>query len=1257
MANDRVQLKQEEVVGNDVVLSDINPKSNTKSIDDPASGASLDKVIERLWNAINNKLSRYVNSVNGRSGVVVLDSSDVGLGNVDNVSFAEIKQWVISKVAQEFGFKCIEMFESLDVLDETMAHIWLNDEVYANKPFYARHGHGNDKRGYIGYIYYEGGILKRNQLVLDTIGETDNSIIYNEKGHQNHEEVDYRDTGTIGVNIWEYEDALEVYNSLSGKEHSGLRIKKEFVTPKLYKFEGVYGDPNDSSVPALLCYGDTSGAKDVDIYIDGELVASAYTRMEFKINDIIITNFDDSMYLDTDPQHDYSRIIDSGMNKNLTIRKPCIGQVTKAPSLMNQNDIYEIQFYSLKQTTFRGLKYETIHTGANDIADQALSVDLLNTTNLYDSSGETIFNGLVEGRHIGLSGMNAMYPYDINKLHKESARSKRQFRTILPSGATSDIYSNNANTTTPNEEGSMYILPNYSLCVIPYDAFLNIANQGYIYNWPMTAPEIPKDPYDNTEAHEESLLGINLVKGIYKQRPESRYYYATNLSGLRIDTTSTLDGTWLGNPDFTDSIDKHSGGLSVNVGKFLEIGSSAGNYRVNAGKEYFYDEGKINVRIDTLKGLYESPNRNAIGINLANDSYLFNARSHALTWGYNFLIGGLKCFSDYYNQEYGLLAVNTGMNARGLSVQHDVPVDIHYDFTNGSPTLIKDDNVLGVQLYKMQQKDVENNKFNDVRKPGLELHYGISPEDIYTILPPGNAYTEKEWASVEELEDYIGHIDPSSSIFDKDHVYSAGGQYYLVDISTSTSYTIDPYVVIYTSKENYDSVIATLSGDDPQWPTTHQCHVLVTETIAGSVDHGVPTYPSKNDPNLNVFNIVCKKYYNLNETPKAIMLYIPDVNNDGVVTTVDSSFAGNIISIMQYRNNNIWLTDDGQGNVRYFTNEACTNELVLTRDMIDSYFASQNYATLYSKDYNMLYQVKEVGNQLTLIKFTPSSSALPVYGDWIDWDWVNNSANTENYYQEMMHRIDTDQSGRFTNQDANRIIDFAADLQSPQKYKDWPIKDAWIAFMGSKGYTVIDGEPEGVKTLFEGKYEKGLRVKYDEYRGVTYNSEYVGGILLDKASRSDSGHQANYTTSELVGNATKNALSIKIADPSAGILEFNERTYGGLRFTTDGYLGVRVNMRNNYNAIIPGKRTGSDDMTVGTHGLCIYEGNVLGVQHDDSLEFDANGNLKISARYVPSIHTLTFTGKNSGGTTVTASFNGASDVTIEVGPGLTITQT
>ena len=102
MSIDNMQLKQEDVLNDNVVLTDIFPISNTKSIDDSATGEKLQQTISRIWEAINNKLTRVVNSVNGRTGVVVLTKDDVGLGNVDDVSYDEIKEWVISQLEAYF---------------------------------------------------------------------------------------------------------------------------------------------------------------------------------------------------------------------------------------------------------------------------------------------------------------------------------------------------------------------------------------------------------------------------------------------------------------------------------------------------------------------------------------------------------------------------------------------------------------------------------------------------------------------------------------------------------------------------------------------------------------------------------------------------------------------------------------------------------------------------------------------------------------------------------------------------------------------------------------------------------------------------------------------------------------------------------------------------------------------------------------------------------------------------------------------------
>lgn len=177
---DRVQLKQEEVVDNEIVLKDINPKSSTKSIDDSATGASLNETLDRMWNAINNKLSRIVNSVNGRTGVVVLTSSDVGLGDVNNVSFADIKQWVIDRLIDEFGNKRIKLLNSFDDLDDILIK---NDKKDRNSAYFIEKLNNVDTRSYIGYIYLDESADKLSymQMPINTIGKTDDSIIYNEK--------------------------------------------------------------------------------------------------------------------------------------------------------------------------------------------------------------------------------------------------------------------------------------------------------------------------------------------------------------------------------------------------------------------------------------------------------------------------------------------------------------------------------------------------------------------------------------------------------------------------------------------------------------------------------------------------------------------------------------------------------------------------------------------------------------------------------------------------------------------------------------------------------------------------------------------------------------------------------------------------------------------------------------------------------------------------------------------------------------------
>ena len=223
---DNVQLREEEIVGDEVVLSDIYPKTNTSSIVDNASGTNLSEALDRIQEKINNKLSRVVNSVNGRTGVIVLDSEDVGLGNVDNVSFSDIKGWVINLLVSEFANKRVALLNSLDEADSIAS---LNQEQNRDRPFYAENGYTalNDKKSYIGYFRYDEAL---QQLVvvpvpIYTIGSTDESLLYN------------TDIGRLSVRIQSDENALRV----SRGEDPGLYIDKISVMPTIRYFDGVWG--------------------------------------------------------------------------------------------------------------------------------------------------------------------------------------------------------------------------------------------------------------------------------------------------------------------------------------------------------------------------------------------------------------------------------------------------------------------------------------------------------------------------------------------------------------------------------------------------------------------------------------------------------------------------------------------------------------------------------------------------------------------------------------------------------------------------------------------------------------------------------------------------------------------------------------------------------------------------------------------------------------------------------------------------------
>ena len=158
----QVQMKREEYVGADVVLEDVIPKTATDAVQDPTNGNNLSETLDAIWSAINNKLSRIVNSVNGRTGVVILTAADVGLENVDNVSTDDLKSWVINLVAEQFHNKHLILANTKADIDNILD---TGDTKYDGVSFVASHltDDPDDHTMVIGYFYTD----NNNSLTYD----------------------------------------------------------------------------------------------------------------------------------------------------------------------------------------------------------------------------------------------------------------------------------------------------------------------------------------------------------------------------------------------------------------------------------------------------------------------------------------------------------------------------------------------------------------------------------------------------------------------------------------------------------------------------------------------------------------------------------------------------------------------------------------------------------------------------------------------------------------------------------------------------------------------------------------------------------------------------------------------------------------------------------------------------------------------------------------------------------------------------------
>ena len=613
------QLKQEEIVGNEVMFNDISPKTDTSCVNSKDNGMTLSDILTNMWNAINNKQTRTVNSVNKRTGVIELTKEDVGLGKVDNISLTDIKKWVNDQYEKTSRDKRLKLFSTMHEVDEFIS---TNDKIYTNTPFFSLSGYNSDGFSYIGYIYWDEptNSLAHAVLPIKLVTQTDDSLIFDENVRDKNYEG-----GKMGVNIHPDEDVLEIKHG-SSKAQSGLKLNKDKLVGTMTIYDGVYGNGVKTDTESLLYFDSASTPQDattVNIFIDGEQVLFAGLKLrqtDLVKGSMFICNFKDYKTINNAGE----LVIPDGMCPSLMNRNPAIGRVERVPGDDTYN--YTILFYTIKPNTSWGTKY--LKTYADGNPDEGLTLQL---------SLASRFNNPDELNYTNLSGLQVWkgkVDNDINTAGEESSPNDNCRRLILPEGPSA---------VRDSRFGGVGVMTDSSMCVIPYQWYgPNRTGDTYvdgrgvtkpygsktIGNWFVESPNYD-DTLNKTGANvleHACMVGVKLDTCIDilsdNHTDHGGRFRLSNISGLRIsrpwrkgvenENDNNLSPKWFGfNNDEECNADEiktpsletasHTGGISINVGKFMEITPT--NYREKS--EDFYDGGKLTVRIGS--GLEEEP--------------------------------------------------------------------------------------------------------------------------------------------------------------------------------------------------------------------------------------------------------------------------------------------------------------------------------------------------------------------------------------------------------------------------------------------------------------------------------------------------------------------------------------------------------------------------------------------------------------------------------------------------------------------------
>jgi len=627
MMEKKVQLKEQEIVGQEVVLSDIYPKTDTSSVEDVVTGASLDVKLDRIVELINDKLTRVVNSVNARTGVVVLDADDVGLGNVDNISFNTIKEWVIETIEQYFDNKHLLFFSDEISLSDRVNQ---NDLSLADTPFFVETWNASEDeyRSAIGYISIDPNHeeLSYKYKLINTVKETDESLVY--------------EKGKLHVKIANWNDnVLTLRNNglMVARENTGHTI---CCLRSIYQtIDGLDGIRNQRVTSFLLETDDKyndSNLLDVRIKINDTSIYNETTGLEtFKLNDNLLS---DSILMNLENGHGFIFIENSydlkdlmsteHMTKALLCHQPLIGQLKKSSA----TDFLSLYLYPISPYVSWGLTNDKNYQKKSTDGENTVMTDFLDT--------ETRIATTANYSNIQVLSHPDQYDMSMYQTGKSTYKTispltngidiHKMSQVFNPSGI--DTLYDSANVS--KRQGGMFIPTDASISSIPYrdyglteDTNSTDCHSNKVTNWYantpyyLTAEQVAShDGYLN----EPVFLGVNLVKGISPTSTEDTQTYLP-LSGLKImdpyettffrhgDTRARIDWGTIGlNGDCQEDKDaflskekknrnisffRNTGGLMVNCGKGLGIIPE----KIPRSGEEYNSEGKVTVRLG--KGL------------------------------------------------------------------------------------------------------------------------------------------------------------------------------------------------------------------------------------------------------------------------------------------------------------------------------------------------------------------------------------------------------------------------------------------------------------------------------------------------------------------------------------------------------------------------------------------------------------------------------------------------------------------------------